>query len=175
MAVNYFVYVLLLVSVVAMSWKVDTSTFEKRSANLPTVKFDEAIMYTMDEKEVTRIVKANQALRYTNKDEMYEANFVMRTNEDAQTLDIISAKKVIKKGNKLHLQGDVEYNRGDNMQFKSKVLNYDLATKIAQNKHPFWGLYNGNEFTGKNLYVDTNTNTILADKTKFIIVEDTKK
>lgn len=175
MAINFFVYIMLGVSVLMMSFSIDTNITKQRSKNLPLVEFDQAIMYTMDEKEVTRIVKADKALSFKNKDEMYVANLVMRNNADKENLDILSANKVVQKRDNLYLSGDVVYNRGDVMQFKSKTLNYNTKTKIAKNKAPFWAMYNGNEFTGKNLYVDTNNNTILADKPKFIIVQEVRK
>ncbi len=171
MGLRIFLVVLFVIAGIVMTLPITSDDQKKKNANLPLVKFEEAIMYTMDEKEVTQIIKADTALRFKNRDEMYEANFVTRTNDTNKELDIINAKKVIKRNDKLNLSGDVLYNRGDIIQFKTQVLNYNTKTKIAQNKHKFWALYNGNEFTGTNLYANTNDNTILADKPHFIINE----
>ncbi len=171
MGLVQFIYIIFFGSIVVLSLGFDTSVPKIDKTNKPLVAFEDATMYTMDKEQVTQIAKAKKAVRYKKKDELYDASFVLRVNdkEDDELLDILSAKKVTKQGNKLLLRDDVKYNRADIMQFESEVLNYNIGTKIATNMNKFTALYNGDKLSGTHIYVDAKKNIIRAKNTKFIV------
>jgi hypothetical protein len=177
MGLVQFVYIVFFGSIVALSLGFDTSVIGVSKKDQPLVMFEDATMYTMDKKQVTQIAKAQKAIRYKTKDELFDASFVMRVNNDTKTdqLDILSANKVIKKSANLYLRGDVKYNRSDIMQFESEFLNYNLNSKIAYNKHKFNAIYNGDKLTGTNLYVDAKKSLTRAKNTKFIVELEDKR
>lgn len=176
MGLVQFVYLVFFGSIIALSLGFDTSTLKVDKKQKPLVSFEDATMYTMDKKQVTQIAKAQKAVRYKNKDELFDASLVIRVNDKTNNnlLDVLSAKKVTKKGNNLYLRGDVQYDRANTMQFESEVLNYNLNTKIATNMNKFTALYNGDHLSGTNIYVDARNNIVRAKRTKFIIDLDKK-
>lgn len=172
MGVKLFIYGLFIIAIGAHFYEIDIEIDQKKKEERPLVTFNTAIMYTMDEYEVRRIVQANIAAIFNNREELYEAFIVERAkgSADEEFTDTLKANFIEKKGDFVTLRGDVKYNRGVMISLDSEELFYDLNKKIGYNNKPFEMIYNGQKLTGKDINFNANTRTFEAKDTYFEII-----
>ena len=176
MGIKSFLFTLLFVALVSYFIPVKNLEKNKTDKDLPIVVFEKPTMYTIDENMVNRVVIANQAIKYENRDEMINANITLKNQ--GKTKEFVSenlkADLIVKKGDVYTLTNNVKYKRDNFIKVDTEHLIYDNINKIAQNNKPFKSIYNEHIFNGTNLYLDINNSNITAKNTHFEI-DVTKK
>lgn len=176
MGIRLFIYVLFIISIISLFTNVSSDVKYKKHKDIALVTFNDSTMYTLDEKNVSRIVQSKEAKRFKKRDEMYEGTFIVRakSKNTSSLTDIISADFIEKKGNKLKFENHVKYNRDDFISLSTDILYYNTKTKIAYNNKPFIGKYYNNFLIGEKFHVDTNKTYFKSQKAHFEIDLDEK-
>ncbi|MFA6788421.1 MAG: hypothetical protein WC149_00985 [Arcobacteraceae bacterium] len=171
MGVKLFVVTLFVVSIFSLFSEITKYVIKKDTKDSPLITFTDAIMYTLNQDEVLRIVDAQTAIRYKTRDEMYKAMITTRVKDknNNDVKDTVSAQKMIKKADLYSFFDDVKYNRDDFMVLRTHELYYDIKKEIAYNSVPFQSIYNGDVLNGNNFYADNKTKFFRASKSHFEI------
>ena len=171
MAIKIFIYTLAIVSLLFVCTSVNQTNTKNIKKNIAIITFENSIMYTLNNKQVTRILQSSKLIRYKNEDEIHKATFISRAQSKNQEelTDIISADFIEKEGENLTFFNNVKYFRDDFLSFKTSILHYNLNTKIAKNSKKFTGRYYNSTITGKNIYLNTNKQYIRTEKIHFDI------
>lgn len=175
MALKIFISSILFISIIAYFMPIDNLEKMKITEDTPQVIFEQSTMYTMDEKSVSKVVVSNSAVRYKNRDEMYDADIILRNQDPKKDFisESIKAEKIIKQGETYTLIKEVEYERDDFVKINTDYLVYDNIKGIATNEHPFKSIYKTHIYDGTNLYLDVNNDNIKSKNVHFEI--DLKK
>lgn len=168
MGIKIFIYVLFAIALVSYYYNPKVDLGNENKEEKPLVTFDNSTMYTIDEKEVTRIVQSKIASIYEKKEELYDGLIIDRNKNNNEVFtDTMRANYLLKKKNDITLIGDVKYNRGDAISFSSEELYYNTDTMIGYNHKPFEINYKGQLLKGTNIYIDAKKNVFEAGKTHF--------
>ncbi len=169
MGINIFVSLLFVLSCLIYFIPVDNTDVSKNNKELPFVVFEEPMMYTINEKYVTRVVKAKSAARYKNRDEFRYTYLTLRNLDEKKdyNLEKLKASLIVKKDDKLKLSNGVEYRRDDFVSFITDELEYDLDKKIAYNNVPFKGKYDKHFLKGNSLLLDTKKSELKVNDIHF--------
>lgn len=172
MGVKLFVFTLFIVSVFSLFSEITKKQSTKNTVETPLVTFTDATMYTLNHEEVLRIVDAKSALRYKNRDEMYEGTIVTRVKDKNNTSlkDVVSADKMVKQENLYSFFKNVKYDRENIFSLRTHELYYDINKEIAYNSMSFNSIYNGDVLNGSHLFLNNKTNILEAKKAHFEIV-----
>jgi hypothetical protein len=171
MGIKSFTFVLFIFALGAYFIPVKNLEKNTMGKDLPLVVFEKPIMYTLDEKSVNRVVNATHAVKYQNRDEMFNADIILK-NQDASK-DFINEKLkadlIVKNGDIYTLTNNVKYTRDNFIKLTTNHLIYDDINKIAKNNKPFNAVYKKNILDGDNLLLDINNDFIVAKNTHFEI------
>ena len=171
MDIKVFTYILLALSIGAYFIPVENLASKNASKDIPLVIFEEPLMYTLDESNINRIIQASHAVRYKNRDEMFNADIILKNKDPEQ--DFISEKLkadiIIKKGDVFSLIDNVNYKRDDFVNLNTKELYYNEKTRVAYNKQPYDGNYYDDFIKGNVLYLDINKNFMKSNDVHFEI------
>lgn len=175
MGINIFMSLLFIFSIVVYFLPIEKNIKNKNKEDLPLVTFDKPMMYTIDEKNITRLAKAQSAKRYKNRDILINSDITLRNVNERKDyqLENLKALKIIKKNDILILKDNVVYTRDNFAEFSTAELYYDLKTKIAYNDTFFEGNYNNSVVLGQKLYIDTKISKFNSENVHFEI--DLKK
>lgn len=176
MAIKAFVLTFLILAGIAYFIPVKNSQKVEVDKDMPLVVFEKPLMYTLDEKNIHRIIVANSAVKYKNRDEMFNADITLKNQDQTQNYnhEKLKADKIVKNDLIYTLTNNVKYTRDNFIKLNTQELIFDDKNKIAQNDKPFDGVYNANYVNGSNLYLDINNDFIKANNTHFEI-DVTKK
>ncbi len=176
MVIKYFVFTLLVLSIGAYFIPVDNIKKNEVSNDTPIVIFEKASMFTINEMGITRVIYANDAKRYKDRDELYNADITLKNLDDKQKFksENLKADLIVKKENKYTLTNNVEYLRDNFIKINTNELFYDDLEKIANNSKPFDAIYNNHSLKGDTFYIDINNDFAKAKNTHFEI-DVTKK
>ncbi|MFA7084130.1 MAG: hypothetical protein WC141_06285 [Arcobacteraceae bacterium] len=171
MGIKLFVMTLFSLSVLALFSQVSKQDKNKETKDAPLISFTEATMYTINHKEVLRIVDAKSAIRYKTRDEMYDSTIVTRVKDknNKDLKDVISADKMVKKDDVYSFFNHVKYDRDDVFSLRTDEMYYDIKNEIAYNEVPFTSVYNNDILNGTHLYLDNKINFMKAKKAHFEI------
>jgi hypothetical protein len=171
MDIKLFNYSLLLLAIGAYFIPVENKKTNDDIKDIPLVVFERPLMYTLTEKNLSRTVNASHAIRYKTRDEMYNANILLRNNLEKKDykIETLEAQVIIKKGDILSLNKDVKYNRDDFINLNTNALDYNLKTRLAKNSVPYSGYYYNNSIKGTNLYLDGTKNYMKSNDVHFEI------
>jgi hypothetical protein len=170
MAIKSFVIGLFFLALLSLFSTIATKAVQKEAHEIPLITFVDSIMYTLNEEEVSQIVKSQTAIQYKQKDEMYDGIIVLRAkNEKEDIKDIIKANKIVKQGTLYSFYGDVQYDRDDFLSLRTQELFYDEATTVAHNSKPFTAVYYQDNLRGESLYLHQNKELFKASNTHFEI------
>ncbi len=171
MGLNIFVFVLLIISSLYYFVPVSISKNQLTNADTPLLIFDEPLMYSLNEKNIHRIIQSTKSIRYKNRDEMFDADIILRNEDPKKTFNFekLKSDKIIKINDDFDLIGNVRYKRDEFVNFNTQRLFYNQKTKIAKNKHPYNGNYYKNLVKGVNLYLDANKHFVKAQNVHFNI------
>lgn len=176
MGIKLFTFILLILSLGAYFIPVENLKKNLVDKDIPLVIFEDAFMYTIDENSINRIVFATHAIKYKNRDEMYNADIVLKNTDDTKNFNSekLKADLIVKKGDNYELTNNVKYTRDDFIKLNTNELFYDDIKKIAQNTKPFDAIYNNHFVKGDTVYLEINSDFIKAKNTHFEI-DVTKK
>ena len=171
MAIKNFIFVILIISVGFYFIPVENSVKKTDDKDNPLVIFESAIMYTLNENSLNRVVIASHAVKYQNRDEMYDADITLKNQDSTKEFknENLKADLIIKKGDIYNLTDNVKYIRDDFIKLNTNELIYDDKNKIAKNSKPFDAIYNNHSLIGTNLHLDINNDYIKANNTHFEI------
>lgn len=176
MAIKLFTFILLLLSLGA--YFIPIKNFENTfvDKDKPLVIFEDAFMYTIDKNIINRVVFATHAVKYKDRDEMYNADILLKNIDNTKNFESekLKADLIIKKDDNYTLINNVKYTRDDFIKLNTNELFYDDIKKIAQNTKPFDAIYNNHFFKGNSVYLDINNEFVKAKNTHFEI-DVTKK
>ncbi len=177
MDIKFFNYSLLILALGAYFIPVENIKKDDDNKDIPLVIFEKPVMHTLNEKNVLRTVIASHAVRYNTRDEMFDANILLRNNLEQKDFKIetLQAQIIIKKGDDLSLRRDVKYKRDDFINFNTNELDYNLKNRIAQNTVKYDGTYYNNYMIGTNLYLDGLNNNMKSKNVHFEIEVKNKK
>lgn len=175
MGIKSFTTLLLFVSIFAYFIPIKKPEKSQAEKDLPQVIFEKPIMYTLNDKNIHRVVIAEHAVKYQNRDEMFNADITLKNQDKTKEFNSenLKADKIIKKADVYTLTNNVKYKRDKFVKLDTDHLIYDDINKIAKNNKPFDGIYNEHIFKGTNLYLDINNDNIKAENAHFEI--DMKK
>ena len=78
MDIRYLALTFLAVSTAYYFVPVENKNINKEKVDVPQVIFENPLMYTLTTKEVSNIIKASNAVRYSSKDELYNATIYLK-------------------------------------------------------------------------------------------------
>ncbi|QKJ23427.1 LPS export ABC transporter periplasmic protein LptC [Poseidonibacter lekithochrous] len=177
MGIKLFVNILLALGIAAYFIPVENRISENTDKDIPLVVFEEPLMFTLTEDSVTKVVDASKAIKYKNRDEMFDADIIIKNTKKNKkyNLDKLNAKMIISHGDILTLKEKVFYRRDNFMTLNTEKLYYNTKQKVAYNDIAFNGKYNGSTIKGTNLYLDMNKNNFKSKKVHFEIDMKNKK
>ncbi len=170
MAIRLFIFLLLIISsiVLTITTIIKKQTTTQNIIEKPIITFINSTLYDMNTKEVLQIIQSKKALHYKTKDELEDATIILRsTNNKNKITDTITGQSILKKKNQLTFQGDVIFNRNNEIILNTPFLHYNIKTQIAKNQHKFKLDYLDSILVGNMLYFDGINDIIKADYIKF--------
>ncbi|MEA3553249.1 MAG: LPS export ABC transporter periplasmic protein LptC [Campylobacterota bacterium] len=168
MGITKFIYLLLIVAIGFLFYKQESDVKIVNSQKKPLLVFENSIAYDISQKGVTKIVEFEKTLVYDNYEKSFDATIVSRDDKNSTT-NILSAKKMIKRGDKLSLAQNIHLLNDEDFNLETEELQYNLKTQIAQNSTTFRLEKASGVLNGENLYFDATNNNIEASKTHFKI------
>ena len=176
MVIKYFAFTLLILSIGAYFENKKNKKKNVIDSNAPVVIFETPVMYTIDEDGVKRVIYANSAIKYKDRDEMYDADITLKNLDAKQNFksENLKADLIVKKESKYILTNNVKYSRDNFIKVNTNELFYDDVKKIADNTKPFDAIYNNHYLRGDTFYIDINNDFAKARNTHFEI-DVTKK
>ena len=171
MDMRIFTSILLILALGAYFFPVENLKKNVLEKDLPQVVFEKPIMYTLNEENVNRMVIASHAVKYQNRDEMFNADIILKNNDKSKDFDNekLKADTIVKKADIYTLTNNVEYKRDDFIKLNTDELIYDDIKKTAQNSKPFKSVYNEHTLNGNSVFLDINNEFITAKNTHFEI------
>ena len=171
MGIRFFTFTLLLLAVVSYFIPIKNLEKYKVDKDLPLVIFEKPVMYTLNEQSINKVVISSHALKYKNRDEMFNADIILKNQDLTKDFksEKLQADLIVKKQDIYTLTKNVKYTRDDFVKLNTHELIYDDKKKIAQNSKPFDAIYNNHFFKGTNLYLDINNDYITAKNAHFEI------
>ena len=171
MGIKFFTFSLLILSLGAYFIPVENLKKTLVDKDMPLVIFEDAFMYTIDENSINRTVFATHAIKYKNRDELYNADVLLKNIDESKNFnnEKLKADLIVKKDNNYTLTNNVKYTRDDFIKLNTNELFYDDIKKIAQNTKPFDAIYNNHFVKGDTVYLEINSNLVKAKNTHFEI------
>ena len=161
MAIKYFAYSLFTIAFFSMIVTIDEESSSSVKKEKAQIVFDNSTLYTMSTQNIDRIVNSTKALKYKNRDVMYDGKIILRAKDNRT--DYIESDVIIKRKDDYKFLNNVKYNKENDITLNTNELFYNTKTKIAKNSKPFDGYYYEHKIKGTNLYLDTKKQlTIVA-------------
>jgi len=167
MGISKFMILLIVSTVLFLLVEKDYLVKNIQKEENPTVSFFDSTMYEITQKGIEQIVKSKQADVYKHKEELQDATIIVKAKNDGYATNIGSSKTMIKIADKVFLTEDVHLQLASGFNIKTQQLNYNTKTKIANNSVPFLVTRDQDTFEGSHLFVNSITERITAEKTKF--------
>ena len=171
MGITKFLYFLLIFTIAIVFYDVDQVSDEKDKQQRPLVSFYDSVMYNINTENVQNIIPSKEVYFYKTKEEIYKGTIISRSNNEKQigNFNRVSAESMVKIGDEVYLDGDVNLDTADGVSFKTEQLQYNLKTKVAQNEERFVATKGFHDFYGKNLYYDDINRYVRANYIHFNI------
>jgi hypothetical protein len=171
MAIKLFIFILLFISLGSYFIPVENAKKNILDKDIPQVIFESPKMYTLNDNSLNRIVIATHAIKYENRDEMYNADITLKNQDKTKDFknEKLKADLIVKKGDNYILTNNVKYTRDNFIKLNTDELFYDDIKKIATNTKPFNAIYNNHFVKGDTIYLDINNDFINAKNTHFEI------
>jgi len=154
---------------------VSKEKFIKKSAEkrekIPLIEFKNIKNYHITKSGVDTIVKAKEALRFKDHDEIKEVDILTFYREQKE---ILKAKQANLKQNKIFLYGDIFYQNEEGITLKSQKMEYDIKNKIISSKTPFTLNSKKALITGESFVYNRQKGIIKATKIEATIKETEK-
>ncbi|WP_026804607.1 LPS export ABC transporter periplasmic protein LptC [Aliarcobacter lanthieri] len=175
MGLKIFVGIIFIISIFFYFTPIKETKKDIKNEDIALFIFEKPNMYSFDKNGLTKIIIAEQAIRYENRDEMYFGDITINNSNEKRDFksESIKANFIVKKGAIYTLKEDVEYLRDDFVKIYTQHLIYDDLNKIAKNNKPFKAEYYTHKYNGENLYFNIDKDIINSKNTHFEI--DMKK
>ena len=100
MGMKIFIFVLLVLALGTYFIPVQNIEKNVMGKDLPIVIFEKPIMYTLNEIGLNRVVVASHAVKYKNRDEMFNADVVLKNTDATKEYnnEKLKADLIVKKG-----------------------------------------------------------------------------
>ncbi|MBL3518999.1 LPS export ABC transporter periplasmic protein LptC [Arcobacter lanthieri] len=171
MGLKIFVGIIFVISIFFYFTPIKETKKDVKNEDIALFIFEKPNMYSFDKNGLTRIIIAEQAIRYENRDEMYFGDITINNSNKERDFksESIKANFIVKKGAIYTLKEDVEYLRDDFIKINTQHLIYDDLNKIAKNSKPFKAEYYAHKYNGENLYFNIDKDIINSKNTHFEI------
>jgi lipopolysaccharide assembly outer membrane protein LptD (OstA) len=171
MDMKIFTSILLVLALGAYFYPVENLKMNTLDKDIPMVIFEDSVMYTLNEENVNRVVVASHAIKYQDRDEMFNADVILRNNDKSKNFnnEKLKADLIVKKADIYTLTDNVNYRRDDFIKLDTDELIYDYVNKTAQNSKPFKSVYYKHILDGDSVFLDINNEFITAKNTHFEI------
>ena len=171
MGITKFLYLLLAFSIAIVFYDIDQVDSTSDEAERPLVSFYDTVMYNIDTNSVNNIIPAKEAYLYDGREEMVGATIVTKAQEKQykKNTNSVSSDNMVKIGDEVYLDGNVDLQMANGMQLKTEQLQYNLKTKVAQNEQRFVVTKDFHDFYGRHLYYDMSKKNLQAKDTHFNI------
>lgn len=167
MGISKFMIILIILTIGFLFIEKEQKIQKSKQELKPKVSFTDSTMYEITEDNVQQIVKSKQADIYDTTEKLIEATIVVKADKNSYDTNIVSANSMIKVGDKVYLNDKVNLDLSDGTNIKTEQLDYNLKTKIAENSVFFTAFRGTDTFEGNNLFLDSITENMRAEKTKF--------
>ncbi len=138
---------------------------------IPLIEFKDIKNFHIDKKGVDTIIKAKEALRFQDHDEIREANILTFQRGKKESL---KAKQANYKNDIIYLYGNIQYENEEGLKLFSNKMVYKLKEKILSSQTPFTLISKKAKIEGDSFVYNRQKGIIKALKIKAIIKE-TKK
>ncbi|QOG12984.1 hypothetical protein [Arcobacter sp. FWKO B] len=155
MAIRYFLIATFFVAIVSLFLSFEDQKTDTLSAEKPSMIFNNSVLFTINDKEVERVVDSKKTFIFKNKEEMYESKFVFKTKE-VDIFDTLVSDVAFKEGEFLSFFGNVVFKRSDYITVTTDEAFYNLTDKTAYNSKDFVAMYYNNELYGNSFYIMDN-------------------
>ena len=127
MAIKIFTFSLLILSLGAYFIPVENMKKNIVDKDAPLVIFESPFIYTISEDNINRVIYATHAIKYQNRDEMYNADILLKNIDKTQDFknEKLKADLIVKKGDNYTLTDNVKYTRDDFIKLNTNELFYD--------------------------------------------------
>lgn len=171
MAMRFFILGIFLFSIIFYMIPIKGISNYDSNDNVPLAIFENALMHTLNDKSISKIVEAQKVIKYKNRDEMFYGNITLINQDPNENFisENLKADFIVKKDEIFTFENNVKYIRDDFLKFNTDFLVYDNMKKIAQNDKAFNGTYNNHYMKGTNLYTDLNNSFITSKNSHFEI------
>ncbi len=172
MAVKIFSIILLLfVLEIAFLTTHEPITLDIKNTPLDfsNITFEKVQAYVITKDGMQATLKAQKALAYNNRNELYKVNAKVY---NPTHIDTIKADRAIQKEVLLHLYSNISYESNNSMLLKSDELLYNTKTKIAKSLSPFSLVHKKLYAKGSRFVFDTKQNILHAKYIKLTLKEE---
>jgi len=171
MGITKFLYLLLFFSIAIIFYDIDQVTNEKDEEQKPLVSFYDSVIYNVNTENVKTIIPSKEAYLYKTREELFNGMIITRSGDKSNISNTnrVSADSMIKIGDDIYLDGNINMETADGMILKTEQLQYNLKTKIIQNEEKFVARKGFHDFYGNNLYYDDLNRYLQAKYTHFNI------
>lgn len=167
MDIKFFIYSLLGLSILAYFIPIKNIEKNQNIEDIPQVIFEKPKMYTITEKQISRLVNSSYAMKYKTRDEMINADITLRNKDKKKNFlfEKLKADLIVKKGTSYKLINNVEYSRDYFITLNTSEFFYDTIKKIGYNTKNYEGTYYKNLIKGNSVYIDLNKNFLKSKST----------
>lgn len=169
MGIRGFILILFCIAFVMLFYTDNTKVEVIEKKELPTVVFDNSIMYKISQNSVLEVLTSSKTNIFKDKEEFIDAAIVLKSDKDFNKTNNISADYILKIDDMLYLNKDVNLYTANGLSLNTQELTLDIVKKIGTNSSPFVAKIDNNIFNGDNLYLDINNRHIMAKNCKFKI------
>ncbi len=162
MGIKTFISSLLLISIsLFIATIIFTPIQNQEIKEVPEITFKNSMMYDINDKTVTQLMEAETTYHYKNRDELYNATVILKSEDkDTYVSDTITADFIEVTKDFLKFKGNVNYHQSTGTSLQSEELIYNRILKNLTGEKEFIAFYNGNKLEGNSL-------SIQKDKTIF--------
>lgn len=177
MAINGFVIIVLILASISYFIPVENNAKKDTNEDIALLTFTNSTMYTLTPASMNRIVYADKALRYKDRDVMLDGALTLkgRDRNNKEITDIVYSDMIIKRGDNFKFLNNVKYERDNYVTLITNELLYNAKSRIATNTLPFEGTYYNNYIKGEKIYLDLNKYYMKSKNTHFEIEVEKKK
>lgn len=171
MGITKFLYLLLAFAIGMIFYDIDKIDSTNEESERPMVSFYDTVMYNIDTKSVNHVIPSKEAYLYKGREEMVDATVVTKEEKNRydKSTNSVSAESMIKVGDDIYLDGNVDLQMANGMQLKTEQLQYNIKKKIVQNEQRFVVTKDFHDFYGRHLYYDLTKQELNAEDTHFKI------
>ena len=146
---------------------------QKNFVDVPIFELNSFTLYELDTKGLVTLMKGDEAIRYSDR---YQVSNINYTDNSKKFFVNMKANNGLFKDEVVSLSGDVNYKRGDGLNFKTQKASYNKKTKIAYIDTKYIAYMGENEITGSSLEYNNRLNIAKSKNivAKYQLQEDTK-